>query len=441
MRGEDFVLKQKIQNKTAKIGVVGVGYVGLPLVLEFASKGFQTYALDIDSEKIKSLKKGKSYIHYIPHQRIKDLLVKGKLIPSSDFSEQRTIDCVIICVPTPLTETKEPDLSFVVRTTETIAHYLHKEQLIILESTTYPGTTEEVVLPILEKAGLKEGKDFYLAFSPEREDPGNPKYSVKNIPKIVGGVSKASTELAGLLYQQIVEKVIPVSSPKAAEAVKMLENIYRAVNIALVNELKMLFDRMGINIWEVIESASTKPFGFQPFYPGPGLGGHCIPIDPFYLSWKARQYEFPTKFIELAGEINTAMPYYVVSRVIEGLNQQKKCLNGAKILVLGVTYKKDVADLRESPALRLIELLEEKGAIVSYNDPYVPKIPKMRKYKIDKFSVELEEKTLKDVDCVLIATNHSSYNYDWLLKKANLIVDTRNAVRQPGKYSQKVIKA
>lgn len=436
------MLKEKIQDKTAKIGVIGVGYVGLPLALEFAGKGFPTVGLDIDEKKIASLKKGESYIHYIPAEKIKELVNKKRLIPTANFSQTLpTINCVLICVPTPLTETKEPDLSYVIKTTEEIAKYLRKEQLIVLESTTYPGTTEEVVLPILEKTGLKEGRDFYLAFSPEREDPGNPVYRTRNIPKIVGGISPESTEIAVALYSQIVEKVISVSSARVAEAVKMLENIYRAVNIALVNELKMLFERMDIDIWEVIESASTKPFGFQPFYPGPGLGGHCIPIDPFYLSWKAKQYEFPTKFIELAGEINTSMPYYVVSKVIEGLNRQRKCLKGSKILILGITYKKDVADVRESPALRIVELLEEKGAIVSYNDPYVSKIPKMRKYKIDKSSIELTEKILKDADCVLIATNHSSYDYEWILKKANLIVDTRNAIKNPGKYNTKLIKS
>jgi UDP-N-acetyl-D-glucosamine dehydrogenase len=435
------MLKEKIQNKTAKVGVIGVGYVGLPLVLEFAEKGFETYALDIDSEKIRKLKNGESYIHYIRPEKIKKLVDKKRLIPTANFSQLSTINCVLICVPTPLTENREPDLSFIVRTTETIAKYLHKDQIIVLESTTYPGTTEEICIPILEKTGLKEGKDFYLAFSPEREDPGNPNYSVRNIPKIVGGVSKEGGELAGILYSQITSQVIQVSSAKVAEAVKILENIYRAVNIALVNELKMLFDRMGIDVWEVIESASTKPFGFQPFYPGPGLGGHCIPIDPFYLSWKAKQYEFPTKFIELAGEINTAMPYYVVSKVIEGLNRQKKCLNGSKILVLGVTYKKDIADVRESPALRIIELLEKEGALVSYHDPYIPKIPPMREHKIDKSSIDLSEEIIQDMDCIIIITNHSSYNYDWILEKANLIVDTRNAIRKLGRYSYKLIRA
>ncbi len=435
------MLEEKIINHTAKIGVIGVGYVGLPLVLEFATKGFQLYALDIDLEKIKSLKEGKSYIHYIPHEKIKDLVNRGKLIPTNDFAELRNIDCTLICVPTPLTETKEPDLSYIIKTSEKIAKYLHKGQLIVLESTTYPGTTEEICLPILEKSGLKEGKDFYLAFSPEREDPGNPNYSVRNIPKVVGGVSKEATELAKNLYEQITSKIIPVSSAKVAESVKMLENIYRSVNIALVNELKMLFDRMNINLWEVIDAASTKPFGFQAFYPGPGLGGHCIPIDPFYLSWKAKEYEFSTRFIELAGEINTSMPYYVVSKVSEGLNQQEKCLNGSKILVLGITYKKDIADVRESPALRIIELLEKEGAIVFYNDPYIPKIPLMRKHKIDKSSIELNEKILQKMDCVLITTNHSNYDYNWILEKANLVVDTRNAIQNPGKYHTKLIKS
>lgn len=436
------MLKDKILNKQAKIAVIGIGYVGLPLGILFAEKGFTTYGLDIDPQKIKLLKEGKGYIKHIEAAKIKKLVKAKLLIPSTDFSQLKKIDCVLICVPTPLTPYNTPDLSFVLNTVRVISRYLHKEELVILESTTYPGTTDEEVMPILEKVGLRAGKDFYLAFSPEREDPGNKKYSTRTIPKVVGGVNPASTRIASLLYEQVVERVIPVSSSRVAEATKLLENIYRAVNIALVNELKLLFDRMGINIWEVIETSRTKPFGFMPFYPGPGLGGHCIPIDPFYLSYKAKEYGFSTRFIELAGEINTAMPEYVVSRVIDALNQQDKNLKGAKILLLGIAYKKDVDDIRESPALEIMQLLKQKGAVVSYHDPFIPSIPPMRKYSFKKKSARLNKQILHQSDCVVIVTDHSQIDYQLVAENANLIVDTRNALKEYAiKFSQKIVKA
>ncbi len=428
----------KIKERHANIGIIGLGYVGLPLVIEFSRAGFNVTGFDIDQEKVNTLKSGKSYIRHIPSEVIRDL---KNFTPTTDFSKLSEMDCIIICVPTPLNEYREPDMSYVFNTAKTIAKYLRKGQLVVLESTTYPGTTDEDLRAILEESGLKAGVDFYLAYSPEREDPGNKEFTTKKIPKVVGGFTPKCLELANTLYSQIVEKTVPVSSTKVAEATKLLENIYRAVNIALVNELKMLFDRMGIDIWEVIEAAKTKPFGFQAFYPGPGLGGHCIPVDPFYLTWKAREYDFSTKFIELAGEINTSMPYYVVQKVIEALNQRGKPIKGAKILILGLAYKKDVDDARESPSLVLIKLLKEKGAEVDYNDPYIPKPPKMRKYRLDKCSVELTEENLKKYDCVVIATDHSYYDPDFLLKHANLIVDTRNLIKNHKEFPGKVIKA
>ncbi|MCX7910334.1 MAG: nucleotide sugar dehydrogenase [Endomicrobia bacterium] len=434
-------LNSKILNKEAKIGVIGLGYVGLPLALLISNKGFKTYGFDIDDKKIKSLKEKKSYISHIPSEKIKESL---NFYPTGDFSKLKICDIVIICVPTPTTDTNEPDLSAVVSTSEVVKKYLHKGEVVILVSTTYPTTTRDVVKPILEKSGLKCGKDFFLAFSPEREDPGNKVYSTENIPKLVGGVDRISTEVVCLFFSQIVNKVIPVSSAEVAEASKVLENTFRAVNIALVNELKMLFDRMGIDIWEVIDAASTKPFGFMTFYPGPGWGGHCIPVDPFYLSYIAKKYDFSTKFIELAGQINIRMPEFVVEKVSEALNQRKKVLNGAKILVLGLSYKKDIGDLRESPSLRVMELLERKGSKVDYNDPYIEQIPPLRKYKFLKRSVELNEKNLKRYDCVIIITDHSCYDYKMILENSNLIVDTRNAIRRnlPNyKNLQKVVQA
>lgn len=418
-----------IRNKTAHVGVIGLGYVGLPLVQAFTASGYRVTGFDIDSEKVRRLAAGQSYIAHIPATQIADLLARGLFQPTTDFTKLRDIDAMIICVPTPLTDSREPDLSAVTGTAEAIAANLRRGQLVILESTTYPGTTQDVVRPILERTGLKAGQDFHLAYSPEREDPGNLKFSARNIPKVVGGIDTLSLELAAELYGQVVVQVVRVSSTQVAEACKILENTYRAVNIALVNELKMLFDRMDIDIWEVIAAASTKPFGFQPFYPGPGLGGHCIPIDPFYLTWIARQHDFATRFIELAGEINTGMPAYVVGRVAEFLNDRGKPLKGSKILVLGVAYKPDVGDPRESPSFVVIEQLLSRGSLVSYNDPHVPHLPKMRRHSIQMDSQTLTPELLSSQDCVIILTDHSSYDWGWIVAHSPLIVDTRNATR------------
>jgi UDP-N-acetyl-D-glucosamine dehydrogenase len=422
-------LLRKIENHSAIVGVIGLGYVGLPLVIEFGKAGFVVIGFDLDAKKIKNLNEGKSYIKHISSKEIMSLKKSRNFKATADFSLLKGVDCIIICVPTPLTSHMEPDLSYVLKTTETIAKYLMKGKLIVLVSTTYPGTTDEDMRAILEKTGMKAGKDFYLAYSPEREDPNNQNFSVRIIPKVVGGYSRNCLRVANALFSTIIEKTIPVSTTKVAETTKLLENIYRAVNIALVNELKILFQRMGIDIWEVIEAAKTKPFGFQAFYPGPGLGGHCIPIDPFYLTWKAREYDFHTKFIELAGEINISMPYYVVEKTIEALNERDKSIKSSKILVLGLAYKKDVDDVRESPSLKLIELLKEKGARVDYNDPYISKTHKMRMYDLKMVSVSVTEKTLKEYDCVVIATDHSSYDYKFIVNNAQLVVDTRNATK------------
>lgn len=433
-------LRNKVKNRKARIAVIGMGYVGLPLAMEFAGKGFITTGFDIDSKKVAKLKEGQSYIKYISPAQIKKLVNKGYITPENDFSKLNACDCIIICVPTPLKENKEPDLSFVINTAEQIAKYLRAGQLIVLESTTYPGTTREEVLPVLEKTGLKEGKDFYLAFSPERVDPGNTKFKFHQVPKVIGGISSKSTEIGEMLYGKIAEKVIPVYSAEIAESTKMLENTFRAVNIALVNELKIVFEKMGVDVWEVINASSTKPYGFMPFYPGPGWGGHCIPIDPFYLSWKAKRRGIEAKFIELAGEINTNMPYYVVSKAEEGLNRCNKSLKDSKLLILGVAYKKDIDDIRESPSVELIEILKEKGAKVFYNDPYIPKITGMRQHNIVMDSVELTKKILKEADCVIIATAHTCYDYKWIYDNANLIVDTRNAIKNI-KDKSRLIKA
>lgn len=431
-------LLERIKSRDIDIGIIGMGYVGLPLVIEFCKAGFSVTGFDIDKEKVKLLREGKSYIKHIDHSLIKEC---KSFEPTGDFTKLSKMDCIIICVPTPLNRNREPDLSFVLNTTQSIADNLKVGQLIVLESTTYPGTTDEDMRRILEKTGLKAGKDFYLAYSPEREDPNNGKFSTRTIPKVVGGYSRDCLEVACSLYSEIVERVVPVSSTKVAEATKLLENIYRAVNIALVNEMKMLFDRMGINIWEVIEAAKTKPFGFQAFYPGPGLGGHCIPIDPFYLTWKAREYDFSTRFIELAGEINTNMPYYVAHKTIEALNKRGKTINGAKILILGLAYKKDVDDVRESPSLKLMEILQDKGAEVDYNDPYITTPPKMRKYKLDKVSVPLTKGNLSKYDCVIVTTDHSVYDPEFIADNSQLIIDTRNLIGDSTNHSDKVVKA
>ncbi len=433
-------LLQKINSKNAKIGIVGLGYVGLPLVIEFCKAGFTVTGFDIDDKKVELLKKGKSYIRHIDISRLTDNA--SRFSPTSDFSKLADMDCIIICVPTPLNKNREPDMTYVFSTTETVARNLRKGQLIVLESTTYPGTTDEDMREILEKTGLKAGEDFYLAYSPEREDPGNKSYSTSKIPKVIGGYTERCCKVAKAIYDCVVFKTVIVSSTKVAEATKLLENIYRAVNIALVNELKLLFDRMGIDIWEVIEASRTKPFGFQAFYPGPGLGGHCIPIDPFYLTWKAREYDFRTRFIELAGEINTNMPYYVVQNVELILNKFKKALNGSKILVLGTAYKMDVDDQRESPSLKIIQLLKDYSAEVIYNDPHVPVCRGHRHYPdIDMSSVALTEEILKNADIILLLTDHSAYDYSFIEKHAQCIVDTRNAFERNGIKSPKIFKA
>ncbi|GBE38649.1 UDP-N-acetyl-D-glucosamine 6-dehydrogenase [bacterium BMS3Bbin08] len=432
-------LVEKIEKKHAQIGVIGLGYVGLPLVMEFCRAGFQVTGFDIDNEKIEKLGKGESYIKHINSSSLSEC--SSLFYPTNDFSKLSEMDCIIICVPTPIDKHREPNLSYVLDTAKIIAEHLHKGQLIVLESTTYPGTTDEDMRNILEASGLKAGTDFYLAYSPEREDPNNKNYSTKTIPKVVGGYTNECLNAATMLYSKIIEKIVPVSSTRVAEAAKLLENIYRAVNIALVNELKMLFDRMGIDIWEVVEAAKTKPFGFQPFYPGPGLGGHCIPVDPFYLTWKAREYDISTKFIELAGEINTNMPYYVVQKTIEALNDKGKGIKGAKILVLGLAYKKDVDDNRESPSFKIMEILEAKRAQVDFNDPYIQRSPKTRKYDFDKKSIELSAENLRRYDCCIIATDHSVYDPDFILDNSKLVVDTRNLIKKPLNGSNKLVKA
>jgi len=436
----------KIENKTAVVGIIGLGYVGLPLALEFAKKGFQVIGFDLDERKSKFISEGKSYIKHIASERISEVVSHGKFSATTDFTQLPNADAIIICVPTPLDEHREPDMSFIVNSAKTVAQYFRKGQLVVLESSTYPGTTEEILLPLLEnsqadKEKLVVGEDFYLAFSPEREDPNNPDYSTATIPKVIGGMTPKCLTVTQALYNQVIVKTVAVSSPKAAEATKLLENIYRSINIALVNELKLVFDRMGIDVWEVIEAAKTKPFGFHAFYPGPGLGGHCIPIDPFYLTWKAREFDISTKFIELAGEINTFMPYYVVDKTADALNRQKKSLNGSKVLILGASYKKDIDDMRESPSLKLIEILRERGSLVDYNDAYVPKLPKTRKYDYNMESVPLTKENIRKYDVLLLSTDHSNYDYKLIADNAQLIVDTRNAFGKNGIANEKIVKA
>ncbi len=437
--------------KEIKIGIIGCGYVGLPLALRFADVGQRVTGFDTDQAKVTKLNAGQSYIQHISAGKVKQHVRAKRFDATTDFTRLREMDAVLICVPTPLDERREPDLSYVEKTAQSIAPNLQRNQLIVLESTTYPGTTEELVLPILEKGGLKcplargagsenVATDFYLAFSPEREDPGNKQFGLAQIPKVVGGINPPSGRAAVALYAQIVSKVVPVSSTRAAEMVKLLENIFRCVNIALVNELKQLSLRMDLDIWEVIDSAATKPFGFMPFYPGPGLGGHCIPVDPYYLSWKAREYDFATRFIELAGEINTAMPYNVVDALVTALNSHEKSVKGSKILLLGVAYKKDVDDLRESPSLKLLELLTARGATLDYNDPYFPALHKMRHYDFSNMkSVQLSPERLASYDCVLIATDHSSYDYEAIVRDSKLVVDTRNATRLVRQHRGKIV--
>jgi UDP-N-acetyl-D-glucosamine dehydrogenase len=423
------------------VGIIGLGYVGLPLAKAFAGAGVKVLGFDVDATKVEKLNFGRSYIKQIPDSSVVGMREKG-FAATDDFRRLDEADAILICVPTPLTEAREPDLTYVVKSAEAIAKHLRKGQLVILESTTYPTTTRNVVLPILERSGLQAGEGFFLAFSPEREDPGNQNFSVSSIPKVVGGLDEESADLACQLYATIVPQVVRVSSPEVAEACKVLENTYRAVNIALVNELKVLYDRMGIDVWEVIDAAKTKPFGFQAFYPGPGLGGHCIPIDPFYLTWVARHYGMATRFIELAGEVNTSMPAFVVQKIADVLNEQGKPVKGSKIAILGMAYKKDVDDPRESPSFELAELLLKKGAVISYNDPHIPVLPRMRHYpELHMASQELTEGYLAGQDCVLIATDHSAYNYPWIVEQSPLVIDTRNATKSVTNRRDKIFKA
>ena len=419
-------MKKDILNRKAKIGIIGLGYVGLPLAITFAKEGFRVYGIDIDKKRISRLNNGQSYILDVKTSDIKEMMADKRLTVTADFSRIKELDAIIICVPTPLYKTKEPDVSYIVSAVSNIKKYFKRGQLVVLESTTYPGTTEEVMLPILESDGLKEGKDFYLAFSPERIDPGNEKYDTKTTPKIIGGISKKSTDIAKLLYEQAIDNIIPVSSSKVAEMVKLLENTFRIVNIGLVNEIMLMCDKLGIDVWEVIDAAKTKPYGFMPFYPGPGVGGHCIPVDPIYLSWKARMHGFEARFIDLASQVNSEMPHYVVSKVIEGLNDQRKPLRCSTVLVVGVAYKKDVKDLRESPALEIIDLLVEKGALVSYYDPL---LPYLKIGKINLKSLDFDKNAFKDSDCVVVVTNHSNVDYKFIADNSKLVVDTRNVFK------------
>ena len=438
-----FGLAEKIDRKTALIGVIGLGYVGLPLVRAFARAGFKTMGFDVDQTKVDKLNAGQSYIKHIDSSAISMLIEQKRFEPTADMGRLGEADCIIICVPTPLNESRDPDLSYIEGTARSIAQTLRRGQLVVLESTTHPTTTRENVLPILNATGLTAGEDYFLAFSPEREDPGNPNYEASTIPKVVGGHDPLSSDLACAMYGHAVVKIVRVSSMEIAEAAKILENTYRAVNIAMVNELKMLYDKMGIDVWDVIDAAKTKPFGFQAFYPGPGLGGHCIPIDPFYLTWLARKWGEQTRFIELAGEINTHMPNYVISRLAEFLNDAGKPIKGSRICILGAAYKKDVDDPRESPSFELMKLLLKRGAVLSYNDPHVPKLPKMRHYPNlpPLTSQELTTGFLADQDCVLISTDHSAYDFEFIVEHSRIVVDTRNATKNVKSGREKIFKA
>ena len=436
-------LIDRIQNKDYTVGVIGLGYVGLPLVMAFTDNGFPVLGFDIDPAKVEQLDGGQSYIQHIPDEHIKQLVDTGLFQATTDFSRAAEADALLICVPTPLTRYREPDLSYVISTAESLRPYLRKDHLVVLESTTYPKTTEGVLLEALERDDLKAGQDFHLAYSPEREDPGNLQFSTTRIPKVVGAMSEEALDIAQALYEQIVTEVIPVSSAATAEAVKLTENIFRSVNIALVNELKIIYDKMGIDIWEVIEAAKTKPFGYMPFYPGPGLGGHCIPIDPFYLTWKAREFDCPTRFIELAGEINTSMPEYVVQRCNDELNARSKSVKGARILIMGLAYKKNVGDPRESPAFELMRLLSERDAEVEYYDPYIPEVPATRRYSAftGKPAIAWDPKALAAFDLILIATAHDQVDYQALADHGQLIVDTRNAMAQVDSPKAPIVRA
>ncbi|WP_128113165.1 nucleotide sugar dehydrogenase [Polynucleobacter necessarius] len=432
------VLIEKLNNKTAVIGIVGLGYVGLPLMLRFVDVGYKVLGIDIDEAKVSQLNQGRSYIEHISSEKITKAVKSGRFEATSDFSYGAKADALILCVPTPLNKYREPDLSFVLNTTDALAPFLRSGQVVSLESTTYPGTTDEELKPRIESNGLRVGKDIYLVFSPEREDPGNPDFETHTIPKVCGGDTPQCLEVGLSLYGQVINQVVPVSSTRTAEMTKLLENIHRAVNIGLVNEMKIVADRMGVDIHEVIRAAATKPFGFVPYYPGPGLGGHCIPIDPFYLTWKAREYGVNTRFIELAGEINRSMPEWVISKVVDSLNDRSKSIKGSNALVLGIAYKKNVDDMRESPSVELMEILQQKGAIISYSDPHVPVFPKMRKHKFNLKSVQLTSDTIGNYDFVLLATNHDAFDYDLIKKHAKLIIDTRGVYLNP---SNNVVKA
>ena len=431
-------LEQKISDKQAVVGIIGMGYVGLPLAVEFGRVGFKVIGVDVDERKVKYINSGRSHIDDIKDYQVKELTDAKRLRCSSDFSVLKDVDCIAIAVPTPLNKTKDPDVSFILAAVDQIKRYLQPGQLVVLESTTYPGTTEELILPMLEETGMKVGQDFFLAFSPERVDPGNSRFNTHNTPKVVGGVTPNCLRVVKTLYEQVIVDVVPVSSTKAAEMVKLLENTFRSVNIGLVNEVALMCDRLQIDVWEVIDAAATKPFGFMPFYPGPGLGGHCIPIDPHYLSWKLRSLNYYARFIELAGDINSRMPEYVVEKISAALNSRKKSLNGSKVLVLGAAYKKDIADTRESPSLDIMNILEREGAIVSYNDPYVPEISLDNGRKVK--SVDISAKTLSAADCVAILTNHSDYKYQYIVDKADLVVDTRNATKNIKNGRDKIFK-
>jgi UDP-N-acetyl-D-glucosamine dehydrogenase len=435
-------LIERIRHRTARVGIIGLGYVGLPLARAFARTGFRVLGFDIDPVKVARLNAGQSYIKQIPDATVAGMREKG-FEATDRFDRLGEPDAILICVPTPLTDAREPDLTYVVNSAHAVAAQLRAGQLVVLESTTYPTTTRDVVLPILERAGLASGREFLLAFSPEREDPGNATFSVNNIPKVVGGLDRGSADAACALYSAVVPQVVRVSAPEVAEACKILENTYRAVNIALVNELKVLYDRMGIDVWEVIDAAKTKPFGFQAFYPGPGLGGHCIPVDPFYLTWIARKYGLNTRFIELAGEVNTGMPGFVIGKVADALNEAGMAVKGSKVAILGMAYKKDVDDPRESPSFELMDLLLKKGAQVSYNDPHIPTLPRMRHWPHlgAMTSSPLTTDYLAAQDCVLIATDHTSYDYDWIVQTSRLVVDTRNVTRNVKNGREKVVRA
>ncbi len=438
------IFRSRVDSRAAVVGVIGLGYVGLPLLGAFAEQGFACIGFDIDPAKIEALNAGRSYIQHIPAGAIAKMMAGGRVKVTSDYARIAGADAVLICVPTPLTAHREPDLRYVTGTAAAIQPYLRPGQLIVLESTTFPGTTTEILRPILERGGLESGADIWVAFSPEREDPANPKFQLASIPKVVGGDGEEALQAAVHLYRQVVQETVAVSSPETAEAVKLTENVYRAVNIAFVNELKVIYERMGIDVWEVIEAAATKPFGYTPFYPGPGLGGHCIPIDPFYLAWKAREFDLSTRFIELAGEINTAMPYYVMSRAREALERRAgRGFKGAKALLLGLAYKKNVDDLRESPALKLFEMLEEAGAEVAYHDPHIPEVPVLRHYPQlqGRKSLALTPESLRGSDVVLIVTDHDAVDYAQVVAEAPLIVDTRNATRGIAGAGDKVVKA